>query len=78
MASQQSPDGARILVIGAGELGGNVVAALTHRDDAPPVTVLLRPSGTPRHAQLRDQFAAACWPSHHCSAGTAALTVSMC
>ncbi|MDA4107804.1 aromatic alcohol reductase [Mycolicibacterium holsaticum] len=58
MASQQSPDGARILVIGAGELGGNVVAALTHRDDAPPVTVLLRPSGTPRHAQLRDQFAA--------------------
>ncbi|MGV0645269.1 aromatic alcohol reductase [Mycolicibacterium sp. XJ879] len=58
MASQQSPHGGEILVIGAGELGGNVVAALTHRDDAPPVTVLLRPSGTARHAQLRDEFAA--------------------
>lgn len=58
MASQQSPHGGEILVIGAGELGGNVVAALTHRDDAPPGSVLLRPSGTARHAQLRDEFAA--------------------
>ncbi|WP_409437554.1 aromatic alcohol reductase [Mycobacterium sp. SMC-14] len=58
MASEQSSHREEILVIGAGELGGNVVAALTHRDDAPPVTVLLRPSDTPRHAQLRDEFAA--------------------
>lgn len=58
MASQQSSYGGENLIIGAGELGGNVVAALTRRDDAPPVTVLLRPSDTPRHAQLRDQFAA--------------------
>lgn len=57
MASEQS-DGGEILVIGAGELGGAVVNALTLRDDAPPVTVLLRPSNTPRHAQLRDEFAA--------------------
>lgn len=56
MVSQQSPHGGEILVIGAGELGGNVVAALAHRDDAPPVTVLLRPSGSPRHAQLRDEL----------------------
>lgn len=58
MAAQQSSHRGGILVIGAGELGGSVVAALTHRDDAPPVTVLLRPSDTPRHAQLRDEFAA--------------------
>lgn len=57
MASEQSDRG-EILVIGAGELGGAVVNALTLRDDAPPVTVLLRPSNTPRHAQLRDEFAA--------------------
>lgn len=53
-----SSRGGEILVIGAGELGGNVVAALTHRDDAPPVTVLLRPSDTPRHARLRNELAA--------------------
>ncbi|MDQ2625643.1 MAG: aromatic alcohol reductase [Actinomycetota bacterium] len=58
MASQQSSPGGEILVIGAGELGGNVVAALTRRDGAPSVTVLLRPSDTPRHARLRDEFAA--------------------
>ncbi|BBX14914.1 MAG: aromatic alcohol reductase [Mycolicibacter algericus] len=58
MASQQASTGREHLVIGAGELGGNVVAALTRRDDAPPVTVLLRSSDTPRHARLRDEFAA--------------------
>lgn len=58
MTSRQSSHGGEILVIGAGELGGNVIAALTRRDDAPPLTVLLRPSDTPRHARLRDEFAA--------------------
>ncbi|MGB3895233.1 MAG: aromatic alcohol reductase [Mycolicibacter sinensis] len=58
MTSRQSSHGGEILVIGAGELGGNVIAALTGRDDTPPLTVLLRPSDTPRHARLRDEFAA--------------------
>ncbi|WP_046300409.1 aromatic alcohol reductase [Mycobacterium sp. UM_Kg27] len=58
MAFEQSSHRGRILVIGAGELGGNVVTALTDRTDAPAVTVLLRPSDTARHAQLRDEFSA--------------------
>ncbi|AKS34262.1 aromatic alcohol reductase [Mycolicibacterium goodii] len=47
-----------ILVIGAGELGNSVIAALTRRDDAPEVTVLLRPSDSPRHIRLREDLAA--------------------
>jgi NAD(P)-dependent dehydrogenase (short-subunit alcohol dehydrogenase family) len=46
----------RVLIIGAGELGGAVVDALTQRDDAPAVSVLLRPSGSPRHVRLRDEL----------------------
>jgi hypothetical protein len=48
----------KILVIGAGELGGAVIAALTRRSDAFHVTVLLRPSDTPRRARLRDELGA--------------------
>jgi hypothetical protein len=58
MTSEQSSHRGEILVIGAGELGANVVAALSQRDDAPAVTVLLRPSDTARHAQLRNEFTA--------------------
>ncbi|MGV0834017.1 aromatic alcohol reductase [Mycolicibacterium thermoresistibile] len=47
-----------IIVIGAGELGGSVLAALSRRDDAGPVTVLLRPSDTPHRSQLRAELAA--------------------
>ncbi|MGE2724833.1 aromatic alcohol reductase [Mycolicibacterium pulveris] len=58
MASEQPSHRRGILVIGAGELGGNVVAALSQRADAPAVTVLLRPSDAPRHARLRDELTA--------------------
>ncbi|MGE2688904.1 aromatic alcohol reductase [Mycolicibacterium pulveris] len=58
MASEQPSHRRGILVIGAGELGGNVVAALSQRADAPAVTVLLRPSDAPRHARLRDKLTA--------------------
>ena len=58
LTSEQSSHRGEILVIGAGELGANVVAALSQGDDAPAVTVLLRPSDTARHAQLRDEFKA--------------------
>ncbi|ORB29964.1 aromatic alcohol reductase [Mycolicibacterium parafortuitum] len=55
----EHPSGAEsALVIGTGELGGSVVGALTQRDDPPPVTVLLRPSDTPRHVRLRAELAA--------------------
>ncbi|UGU32521.1 aromatic alcohol reductase [Mycolicibacterium smegmatis] len=58
MTASHSSDHEEILVIGAGELGGSVVAALIRRDDAPEVTVLLRPSDSPRHARLREELAA--------------------
>ncbi|BBX22652.1 hypothetical protein MTER_20630 [Mycolicibacter terrae] len=58
MTSKQPSHRGEVLVIGAGELGGAVVAALSQRDDAPAVTVLLRPSDTPRHAQLRNEIMA--------------------
>ncbi|MFV1366692.1 aromatic alcohol reductase [Mycolicibacterium elephantis] len=58
MTSGQPSQREEILVIGAGELGGNVVAALSQRADAPAVTVLLRPSDSPRHVRLRDEFTA--------------------
>lgn len=58
MKSKQPSHRGEVLVIGAGELGGAVVAALSQRDDAPPVTVLLRPANTPRHAQLRNEIMA--------------------
>ncbi|MFO7162712.1 MAG: aromatic alcohol reductase [Mycolicibacterium hassiacum] len=48
----------QLLVIGAGELGGAVIAALTRREDAPGVTVLLRPSNSERHDRLREELTA--------------------
>ncbi len=57
MTASQSSGHGQVLVVGAGELGGSVVAALTRRDDAPEVTVLLRPSDSPRHVRLRDELA---------------------
>jgi hypothetical protein len=56
MTTPQSSHQEEILVIGAGELGGSVVSALSRRDDAPEVTVLLRPSKSPRHAHLRNNL----------------------
>lgn len=47
MTASHSSDHEEILVIGAGELGGSVVAALIRRDDAPEVTVLLRRPALP-------------------------------
>lgn len=48
-SSQQSG----IVVIGAGELGGSVLDALSRHADAGSLTVLLRPSTTPRGVALR-------------------------
>ncbi|MBU8826313.1 aromatic alcohol reductase [Mycolicibacterium goodii] len=58
MTTPQSSRHTEILVIGAGELGGSVITALTRRNDAPEVAVLLRPSDSPRHARLRDELGA--------------------
>lgn len=46
-----------ILVIGAGELGGSVLDALSRHDDAGALTVLLRPSTTPQGTDLRADLA---------------------
>jgi len=54
--STQRSHGDGILVIGAGELGGAVIAALARREDAPDVTVLLRPSQSPHRTRLRDEL----------------------
>ncbi|BBY77343.1 2'-hydroxyisoflavone reductase [Mycolicibacterium parafortuitum] len=58
MTTEHPSGGDPTLVIGAGELGGSVVGALTRRDDPPPVTVLLRPTNNPRHVALRAGLAA--------------------
>ena len=51
-----------ILVIGAGELGTNVLSALAHRKsrelDHSELTVLLRPSSAPERVVLRKELAA--------------------
>ncbi|MCV7423505.1 aromatic alcohol reductase [Mycobacterium yunnanensis] len=57
MSPQESSRQSGILVIGAGELGSNVVQALSHHRDAGPVTVLLRPSSTPQGTRLRADLA---------------------
>ncbi|MGV0836840.1 aromatic alcohol reductase [Mycolicibacterium thermoresistibile] len=59
MSTPQTSKTHGILVIGAGELGGSVIAALSRRDDAGPVTVLLRPSNTPQRSLLRADLTAA-------------------
>jgi hypothetical protein len=58
MSTPRSSQHRGILVIGAGELGGSVLEALSRRDDTDAVTVLLRPSDTPRRARLRGELAA--------------------
>lgn len=57
MSPHESSDHPGILVIGAGELGGSVVEALLRHHDAGPLTVLLRPSSTPRGFGLRADLA---------------------
>lgn len=50
-----------ILVIGAGELGTNILSALSRRNspelDHNGITVLLRPSSAPDRVQLRNELA---------------------
>jgi len=53
-----APSPERILVIGAGELGGAVLAALSDRHPDAAPSVLLRPSDAPRHIRLRTELAA--------------------
>ncbi|CAJ1582867.1 NmrA family NAD(P)-binding protein [[Mycobacterium] wendilense] len=58
MSNPQFSQTHAILVVGAGELGGSVLAALSRRSEAGPVTVLLRPSSTPQGALLRADLTA--------------------
>lgn len=57
MSTIGSSDQRGILVIGAGELGGSVLDALSRHDDAGALTVLLRPSTTPQGTDLRADLA---------------------
>lgn len=58
MTTTETADRRGTLVIGAGELGSSVLAALSRRNnDAGALTVLLRPSDTPQRTQLLGELA---------------------
>lgn len=57
MSTVDSSEQRGILVIGAGELGGSVLDALSRHDDAGALTALLRPSTTPQGTALRADLA---------------------